>query len=249
MSRWLPPPFLTSFHIQKASTALQARPKPVLPRTIGTGPRIGIGGGPGGRACDALQRAFPQIRSPARYLSHSTSSIHSSPSSSHHLRRSSITTFARSGLSEGGKLRTRATSHTSIAMGSVVSRRSSSRTRGKDSGATNGSAGNGAEGAARKPSKAPLKRGSFVGSLDCGTTSVRFIVFDEQAQIIAQCQREFPQYYPHPGWHEHDANEIQSVSEDCIKEACEELEKNGWEKASVEVIGVLRVIILRLRSF
>lgn len=66
-----------------------------------------------------------------------------------------------------------------------------------------------------------LKQGEFVGSLDCGTTcacyhymlvpvslkvsldvwyrSVRFIVFDKHADIVAQHQLEFPQYYPHPG--------------------------------------------------
>jgi glycerol kinase len=65
---------------------------------------------------------------------------------------------------------------------------------------------------------ANLKQGEFVGSLDCGTTkasfcltllntdisfpqysSVRFIVFDKFANIVAQHQAEFPQYYPQPG--------------------------------------------------
>ncbi len=63
----------------------------------------------------------------------------------------------------------------------------------------------------------PLEIGEFVGSLDCGTTwvffsrcllvvdplfpfsSVRFIIFNKYADIIAQHQLEFPQYYPHPG--------------------------------------------------
>ncbi|KAI5123536.1 hypothetical protein M0805_006696 [Coniferiporia weirii] len=83
-----------------------------------------------------------------------------------------------------------------------------------------------------------LKHGEFVGSLDCGTTSVRFIVFDEHAIIVAQHQLEFPQYYPHPGWHEHDALEIQSVAEECIARACEQLEENGWAKNSIKVIGI-----------
>ncbi|KAH8116455.1 hypothetical protein DFH11DRAFT_1506103 [Phellopilus nigrolimitatus] len=83
-----------------------------------------------------------------------------------------------------------------------------------------------------------LKTGQFVGSLDCGTTSVRFIVFDEHAVIVAQHQLEFPQYYPHPGWHEHNPLEIQSVSEECIARACENLEENGWSKSSIKVIGI-----------
>ncbi|KJA28171.1 hypothetical protein HYPSUDRAFT_129649 [Hypholoma sublateritium FD-334 SS-4] len=83
-----------------------------------------------------------------------------------------------------------------------------------------------------------LKHGEFIGSLDCGTTSVRFIVFDKHADILAQHQIEFPQYYPHPGWHDHDAVEIQDHSNKCIEEATAELEKAGWAKESIKVIGI-----------
>ncbi|KAF9446194.1 glycerol kinase [Macrolepiota fuliginosa MF-IS2] len=83
-----------------------------------------------------------------------------------------------------------------------------------------------------------LKQGEFVGSLDCGTTSVRFIVFDKHADIVAQHQLEFPQYYPHPGWHEHDAEEIQQHADACVEEAIKELEKAGWAKESVKVVGI-----------
>ncbi|KAH7885872.1 hypothetical protein F5I97DRAFT_1809204 [Phlebopus sp. FC_14] len=83
-----------------------------------------------------------------------------------------------------------------------------------------------------------LKQGEFVGSLDCGTTSVRFIIFDQYANIIAQHQSEFPQYYPSPGWHEHDAEEIQHISDLCIVEACNRLEESGWAKESIKVIGI-----------
>ncbi|KAJ7576940.1 glycerol kinase [Mycena floridula] len=83
-----------------------------------------------------------------------------------------------------------------------------------------------------------LKQGEFVGSLDCGTTSVRFIIFDKHADIVAQHQLEFPQYYPHPGWHDHDAAEIQEHSELCIEEAVKALEAAGWAKSSIKVIGI-----------
>ncbi|KAI0060680.1 glycerol kinase [Artomyces pyxidatus] len=82
------------------------------------------------------------------------------------------------------------------------------------------------------------KQGEFVGSLDCGTTSTRFIVFDKYANIVAQSQREFPQYYPQPGWHEHDATEMQAMCEKVIDEAVADLEKAGWSRDSVKVIGV-----------
>jgi len=48
----------------------------------------------------------------------------------------------------------------------------------------------------------------FVLALDCGTTGNRAIVFDSKQRIIANAYREFTQHYPHPGWVEHDAEEI-----------------------------------------
>ncbi|KAJ7289235.1 glycerol kinase [Mycena rebaudengoi] len=82
------------------------------------------------------------------------------------------------------------------------------------------------------------KAGEFVGSLDCGTTSVRFIIFDQYANIVAQHQLEFPQYYPHPGWHSHDATEIQEHAEKCIAAAVKEMVEAGWTEDSVKVIGI-----------
>ncbi|KAF8074908.1 glycerol kinase [Lyophyllum atratum] len=85
---------------------------------------------------------------------------------------------------------------------------------------------------------APLKQGEFVGSLDCGTTSVRFIVFDKYANIVSQSQLEFPQYYPKPGWHEHDAVEIKEHADICITEAVKGMEAAGWAENSIKVIGI-----------
>jgi glycerol kinase len=48
----------------------------------------------------------------------------------------------------------------------------------------------------------------FVMALDQGTTSSRAILFDQRGRIVAVDQNEFPQYFPKPGWVEHDANEI-----------------------------------------
>ncbi|KAF8347776.1 glycerol kinase [Amanita rubescens] len=84
----------------------------------------------------------------------------------------------------------------------------------------------------------PLRQGEFVGSLDCGTTSVRYIIFDKYANIVALHQLEFPQYYPHPGWHEHDAEEIQQHADICIEEGTKSLEAAGWARDSVKVLGI-----------
>lgn len=49
---------------------------------------------------------------------------------------------------------------------------------------------------------------SYIMSIDEGTTSTRAIIFDHQGNKVAEAQQEFPQYFPHPGWVEHNANEI-----------------------------------------
>lgn len=48
----------------------------------------------------------------------------------------------------------------------------------------------------------------YILSIDQGTTSSRAILFDEEAKVIGMAQKEFRQYFPQPGWVEHDANEI-----------------------------------------
>ena len=45
-------------------------------------------------------------------------------------------------------------------------------------------------------------------SIDQGTTSSRVIIFNHDAKIVSSAQKEFQQYFPKPGWVEHDANEI-----------------------------------------
>ncbi|MGT2828291.1 glycerol kinase GlpK [Streptococcus hillyeri] len=49
---------------------------------------------------------------------------------------------------------------------------------------------------------------SYILAIDEGTTSTRAIIFDHNGQKIGEGQSEFPQYFPEPGWVEHDANEI-----------------------------------------
>ncbi|UPM53707.1 glycerol kinase GlpK [Gottfriedia acidiceleris] len=48
----------------------------------------------------------------------------------------------------------------------------------------------------------------YILSLDQGTTSSRAILFDKEGKIVHTAQKEFTQYFPHPGWVEHNANEI-----------------------------------------
>ena len=51
----------------------------------------------------------------------------------------------------------------------------------------------------------------YIMALDAGTTSNRCILFDRAGNICAMAQKEFRQFFPNPGWVEHDANEIWST--------------------------------------
>ena len=59
----------------------------------------------------------------------------------------------------------------------------------------------------------------YVGAIDQGTTSSRFIVFDRAGATVAQAQREHRQIFPRPGWVEHDAMEILDNTRAVIAEA------------------------------
>ncbi len=63
----------------------------------------------------------------------------------------------------------------------------------------------------------------YILAIDQGTTSTRAILFNQKGEIIHISQREFTQYFPEPGWVEHDANEIWgsvlSVISTCLTEA------------------------------
>lgn len=56
----------------------------------------------------------------------------------------------------------------------------------------------------------------FVASIDQGTSSSRFMVFDKSGKVVASHQQEHKQYYPQPGWVEHDPEEIWTSVTSCI---------------------------------
>ena len=75
----------------------------------------------------------------------------------------------------------------------------------------------------------------YVGAIDQGTTSTRFLVFDRRGDVIAQAQREHRQIYPRPGWVEHDPQEIWTATESVIREA---LSGAGLDRADLAAIGI-----------
>jgi len=60
---------------------------------------------------------------------------------------------------------------------------------------------------------------NYVGAIDQGTTSTRFIVFDRSGQVAAVAQKEHEQIYPQPGWVEHNPEEIWQHTREVIWEA------------------------------
>ena len=75
----------------------------------------------------------------------------------------------------------------------------------------------------------------YIMALDAGTTSNRCILFDEKGEICSIAQKEFTQYFPKPGWVEHDANEIWSSQ---LGVAVEAMAKLGIGADDIAAIGI-----------
>ena len=76
---------------------------------------------------------------------------------------------------------------------------------------------------------------SYIGAIDQGTTSTRFIVFDRSGRAVATAQKEHEQIYPQPGWVEHDAEEIWRRTHDVITEA---MQQRGLRASDISAIGI-----------
>lgn len=75
----------------------------------------------------------------------------------------------------------------------------------------------------------------FVLGIDQGTTGSKAIVFDKESNIISSAYKEITQYYPQPGWVEHDPNEIWTTT---LNVALEAIEKAGIEPSDIAAIGI-----------
>jgi glycerol kinase len=75
-------------------------------------------------------------------------------------------------------------------------------------------------------------RDPVVVAIDAGTTGARAIAFDRHGGIVRASYQEFPQYYPRPGWVEHDPNEIWAAVQGVLGEVVTELDR------SIAAIGI-----------
>ncbi|HLH08395.1 MAG TPA: glycerol kinase GlpK [Terriglobales bacterium] len=75
----------------------------------------------------------------------------------------------------------------------------------------------------------------YIGAIDQGTTSTRFIIFDRSGRIVAQAQKEHEQIYPQPGWVEHDPQEIWFRTQQVIGEA---MQQAAIRPADLAAVGI-----------
>ena len=75
----------------------------------------------------------------------------------------------------------------------------------------------------------------YIMALDAGTTSNRCILFNGQGEMCSVAQKEFTQYFPQPGWVEHDANEIWSTQIEVAQRAMANI---GATAADIAAIGI-----------
>jgi glycerol kinase len=76
---------------------------------------------------------------------------------------------------------------------------------------------------------------TYIGAIDQGTSSTRFIVFDRAGRIVSVAQKEHEQIYPQPGWVEHDATEIWRRTEEVIDAA---MKQKGLRPSDLAAIGI-----------
>jgi glycerol kinase len=76
---------------------------------------------------------------------------------------------------------------------------------------------------------------SYLGAIDQGTTSTRFMVFDRSGRIVSVAQKEHEQIYPKPGWVEHDPEEIWRRTQEVIAEA---MQQRGLRPKDLAAIGI-----------
>jgi glycerol kinase len=75
----------------------------------------------------------------------------------------------------------------------------------------------------------------YVGAIDQGTTSTRFMIFDHSGAVVDFDQKEHEQIYPKPGWVEHDASEIYQRTTEVIKGG---LDKAGLQPSDLVAVGI-----------
>lgn len=85
---------------------------------------------------------------------------------------------------------------------------------------------------------------NYIGAIDQGTTSTRFMIFDRAGTIVAGAQKEHQQIYPRPGWVEHDPNEIWRRTQEVIAAAMEQRSLGPRDLAAIGITNQRETTVL-----
>ncbi|KAJ2453318.1 Glycerol kinase, partial [Coemansia sp. RSA 2424] len=78
----------------------------------------------------------------------------------------------------------------------------------------------------------------FVGAIDQGTSSTRFLIFDIKGQIVASHQCEYQNFYAKAGWVEKDPNQILESVETAVVGACRRFNSLGFDSSQIKTVGI-----------
>jgi len=89
-----------------------------------------------------------------------------------------------------------------------------------------------------------VTEGSYVGAIDQGTTGTRFMLFDHDGQEFANAYRRHEQFYPEPGWVEHDPVELWENTKRVVREALDQAAINAGQLAALGITNQRETTIL-----
>ena len=84
---------------------------------------------------------------------------------------------------------------------------------------------------------------AVVLSLDAGTTSVRTVAVDGSGTVVDSAQQEFPQYFPRPGWVEHDAEEVWEAASSTLSLVARRQAENGTPVAALGITNQRETVV------
>lgn len=84
----------------------------------------------------------------------------------------------------------------------------------------------------------------YIGAIDQGTTSTRFILFDKNGEIAAGAQEEHRQFYPQPGWVEHDAMEILDKTAAVVRKAMQTAGITAGDLAGIGITNQRETVVV-----
>ena len=84
----------------------------------------------------------------------------------------------------------------------------------------------------------------YIMALDAGTTSNRCILFNEQGDMCSVAQKEFTQYFPQPGWVEHDADEIWSTQLEVAQQAMANINATAADIAAIGITNQRETVVV-----